>query len=55
LRGDLKAKIEEAANLPLYHPFEVHFVTTEEAEVDLIYREAVNRGIELSVSKLKSE
>ncbi len=30
-RGNLKAKIEGEAELPLYHPFEIH-LTTEEAK-----------------------
>lgn len=49
VRGDLKAEIEEAANLPLYHPFEIHLVTGEEAESNPIYREAVNKGTALHV------
>ena len=44
LRGDLKAEIEEKANLPLYHPFEIHLATGEEVESNPIYREAVNKG-----------
>ena len=31
-RGELKAKIEEKAGLPLFHPFEIHLVNTDEAE-----------------------
>lgn len=49
VRGALKAEIEEAANLPLYHPFEIHLSTGEEAEANPIYREAVNKGMALSV------
>lgn len=30
-RGDFKALIEEKAQLPLFHPFEIHLVTTREA------------------------
>jgi len=30
-RGELKAKIEEKAGLPLYHPFEIHLVDKREA------------------------
>jgi len=30
-RGELKAKIEEKAGLPLIHPFEIHVVRREEA------------------------
>ena len=30
-RWKLKAKIEEEAGLPLYHPYEVHLVNKEEA------------------------
>jgi len=50
-RGDVMAKIEEVANLPLYHPFEIHLVTREEAEVNPIYRESVGKGITIFVGK----
>lgn len=53
VRGNLKAEIEEAANLPLYHPFEIHMATREEAEANPIYREAVNKGMALSVRKVE--
>jgi len=29
---ELKAKIEEISQLPLYHPYEIHLVNKEEAE-----------------------
>ncbi len=44
-RGDIKAKIEEAAQLPLYHPFEIHLATNREIEANPIYRTAVQEGI----------
>ena len=53
VRANRKADIEEAANLPLYHPFEMHLVTRKEAEANPIYREAVNKGIALSVRKVE--
>ena len=28
----MKAKIEEVAGLPLYHPYEIHLVNEEEAK-----------------------
>ena len=31
-RGELKAKIEEKAGLPLFHPFEIHLANSKEAE-----------------------
>lgn len=31
-RWKLKAKIEEEARLPLYHPYEIHLVNRKEAE-----------------------
>lgn len=31
-RGALKVEIERAAGLPVYHPFELHIVRSEEAE-----------------------
>lgn len=46
-RGDLKTKIEEAAGLPLYHPFEIHLATKKEAEENPIYRTAISEGIVL--------
>jgi len=52
LRSGLKADIEEAG-LPLYHPFEIHLATGEEAEGNPIYREAVNRGVRLPVGRVK--
>jgi len=36
VRGNLKAEIEEEAGLPLYHPFEIHLATREEAEANPI-------------------
>ena len=53
VRGNIKAEIEEAANLPLYHPFEIHLATREEAEANPIYREALNKGMALSVPKVE--
>lgn len=53
VRGNLKADIEEAADLPLYHPFEIHLATRKEAEANPIYREAVNKGMALSVRKVE--
>jgi len=32
-RGELKALIEEKANLPLFHPFEIHLVNRDEAKI----------------------
>jgi hypothetical protein len=46
-RGEIKAKIEEAAGLPLYHPFEIHLATKAETEVSPIYREAIKEGVPL--------
>lgn len=31
-RWELKAKIEERAGLPLYHPYEIHLANKKEAE-----------------------
>jgi predicted nucleotidyltransferase len=45
--GNLKARIEEAAGLPLYHPFEIHMATKKEAEENPIYRTAVYEGMAL--------
>ncbi len=53
LRGDLKSKIEEAAGLPLYHPFEIHLVSREEAEANPIYRAAVSKGMALPFRKVE--
>ncbi len=44
-RGEAIARIEEEAKLPLYHPFQIHLATREEAKVNPIYREAVSKGI----------
>jgi len=41
----LKAKIEEAAGLPLYHPFEIHLATDEEARYNPVYRSATKEGV----------
>ncbi|MBS7612394.1 nucleotidyltransferase domain-containing protein [Candidatus Bathyarchaeota archaeon] len=51
-RGELIAKIEEAANLPLYHPFQIHLATWKEAEVNPIYQGAVDKGIPIFVGML---
>jgi predicted nucleotidyltransferase len=44
-RGNAKARLEEAAGLPLYHPFEIHLATREEAQANPIYRTAIHEGI----------
>ncbi|MBO3801191.1 MAG: nucleotidyltransferase domain-containing protein [Candidatus Bathyarchaeia archaeon] len=44
-RGSLKAKIEEEAGLPLYHPFEIHLATGNEAKGNPVYRSAILEGI----------
>ena len=44
-KGNLKAKIEEEAGLPLYHPFQIHLASKEEAEENPIYRSAIHEGI----------
>ena len=49
VRGRLKAEIEEKAGLPLYHPFEVHLVTRDEAEGNPIYRGAMDEGVRLNM------
>jgi len=49
-RGELIARIEEEANLPLYHPFQIHLATPKEAEVNPIYRESVSKGIPIPSS-----
>lgn len=46
-RGELKAKIEEAANLPLYHPFEIHLATSIEAKENPACRSAVSEGVRI--------
>lgn len=35
-RGEKIAKIEEIANLPLYHPFQIHLATKEEVKASPI-------------------
>ncbi|MGQ9468973.1 MAG: nucleotidyltransferase domain-containing protein [Nitrososphaerales archaeon] len=47
-RGNLKAEIEVKACLPLYHPFEIHLVTSEEIRENPIYQKAFNRGLAVS-------
>jgi len=44
-KGELKAKIEEEAGLPLYHPFEIHLATDEEARENPVYRSATKEGV----------
>ncbi|WXG43804.1 MAG: nucleotidyltransferase domain-containing protein [Promethearchaeati archaeon SRVP18_Atabeyarchaeia-1] len=44
-RGNAKARLEELAGLPLYHPFEIHLATREEAQANPIYRTAIREGI----------
>lgn len=46
-RGELKAKMEEVAGLPLYHPFEIHLATDEEAKENPVYRSAILEGVAL--------
>jgi predicted nucleotidyltransferase len=44
-RGEIKARIEESAGLPSYHPFEIHLATKAETNVNPIYRKAIKEGI----------
>jgi len=44
-RGELKARIEEAAGLPLYHPFEIHLATDDEARENPVYRSPIKEGV----------
>jgi predicted nucleotidyltransferase len=44
-RGNAKARLEAEAGLPLYHPFEIHLATIEEAQANPIYRTAIHEGI----------
>ncbi|MCX8183090.1 MAG: nucleotidyltransferase domain-containing protein [Crenarchaeota archaeon] len=44
-RGNLKAKIEEEAGLPLYHPFEIHLATGKEAKENPVYRSAMLEAV----------
>ncbi|MCS7138473.1 MAG: nucleotidyltransferase domain-containing protein [Crenarchaeota archaeon] len=44
-RGNLKAKIEEEAGLPLYHPFEIHLASVKEARENPVYRTAILEAI----------
>lgn len=44
-RGSLKAKIEEEAGLPLYHPFEIHLATGKEVKGNPVYRSAILEGV----------
>ena len=46
-RGNLKAKLEGDAGLPLYHPFEIHLATDEEARENPAYRSAIQEGVAL--------
>ncbi|MBC7090488.1 MAG: nucleotidyltransferase domain-containing protein [Nitrososphaeria archaeon] len=46
-RGNLKAKIEEEAGLPLYHPFEIHLATEEEAKNSPVYRSIIKEAIKV--------
>jgi hypothetical protein len=41
----LKARIEEAAGLPLYHPFEIHLATDDEVRENPVYRSAIKEGV----------
>ncbi len=47
-RGELVAKIEEVAGLPLYHPFEIHLASEETVERNPIYRDAAARGVRVN-------
>lgn len=46
-RGNLKANIEERADLPLYHPFKIHLATSGEADENPIYRHAISDELKL--------
>jgi predicted nucleotidyltransferase len=53
-RGNIKARIEEASQLPLYHPFEIHLATRKEAETNPIYRRVIQEGIRIPASTTKA-
>lgn len=46
-RCEIKALIEEKANLPPYHPFEIHLATSIEAEENPIHSKAVKEGLKI--------
>ena len=46
-RGELKAKLEEVAGLPLYHPFEIHLATEQEVLSNPVYRSALREAVEI--------
>jgi predicted nucleotidyltransferase len=50
-RGNIKARLEEDAKLPLYHPFEIHLATEEEARRNPIYLSAIREGIPIHTEK----
>jgi len=43
-RAEIKAKIEEAAGLPLVHPFEIHLVNRSEASW---YRRHIKKAVKI--------
>ncbi|MGP3703512.1 MAG: nucleotidyltransferase domain-containing protein [Candidatus Bathyarchaeota archaeon] len=47
VRADFKAEIEQRAGLPLYHPFELHLVTRDEAEGNPIYKGVLRCGVKV--------
>ncbi|MEM2106944.1 MAG: nucleotidyltransferase domain-containing protein [Candidatus Bathyarchaeia archaeon] len=51
-RCGLKAKIEEKAELPLYHPFELHLVTHIDVEANPIYRGAISGGMPIRTKRV---
>mgnify|MGYP001140500426 CR=1 FL=1 len=53
VRGELKARIEEEAGLPLCHPFEMHLVTCVEVEANPIYKRAIGKGVAILSKELE--
>jgi len=53
LRTELKARIEEVAKLPLYHPFELHLASRGEVEANPIYREVLRKGLAVPTPRVE--
>jgi len=54
-RGELAARLEEEAGLPLYHHLEIHMTTPQEAQRNPIYHQALREGIPIQPPSLKEK
>jgi len=50
-RAKVKGEIERLANLPPYHPIQIHLITRNEAKNSSIYSKATEEGLKIKFNR----